>query len=119
MKIAVVDDDIEILEMIELFLQSLDHESILFSDPETAIDFLSGAEHNVDLVLTDYEMPKMNGPEMVKAIHKSRRLPFVVITGELFLPTGMYSEGLLAHLSKPGFSKKLEDILTVLDERIA
>ncbi|KJR41981.1 Signal transduction response regulator, receiver region domain protein [Candidatus Magnetoovum chiemensis] len=58
----------------------------IFKDVIIADNGLDGinklSKHNVDIVLTDYLMPIMNGLELIKKIReKDKKTPIILITG--------------------------------------
>lgn len=81
-RILVVDDEVDILEMIELGLQSIGYELLLADRGERAIKLFESAR--ADLVICDIRMPGMNG---IATIHRLREcdpgLPVIVMTGFL------------------------------------
>lgn len=81
-RILVVDDDPNILRTIKTWLEN-EYEIYLVNSGFNAIDFI--AKHKVDLVLLDYEMPNLNGPEVLKKLrlHKeSSKLPVIFLTAK-------------------------------------
>lgn len=73
-----VEDDELIREQTKVFL------SRFFPKIETAVDGLDGLDkfktHNYDLVISDINMPNMNGIEMIKAIRELRPEQIVLVT---------------------------------------
>ncbi|MCH4190707.1 MAG: response regulator [Butyrivibrio sp.] len=67
-KILVVDDDGTMLRMIRTWL-SVKYQVYMASSGKIALSFL--AENQVDLILLDYEMPVMNGPEVFRALREN------------------------------------------------
>lgn len=66
----------EIVRSIDKFV-----DAVTFEDPEAALDY--ARTHSVDMVITDYQMPKMNGVDLVRELRKVFRddtIPIVVIT---------------------------------------
>jgi two-component system response regulator RpfG len=66
----------EIMRGIDRFV-----DPVTFEDPEAALDY--ARTHPVDMVITDYQMPKMNGVDLVRELRKVFRddtVPIVVIT---------------------------------------
>jgi len=56
-------------------------DAVTFEDPEAALDY--ARSHPVDMVITDYLMPKMNGVDLVRELRKvfhDDTVPMVVIT---------------------------------------
>ena len=78
-KIFIIDDIPEILDFIRMRLISLGHEDILyFNDP---LDALKRIRDNVipDIVISDFQMPGMSGPELVDTIKSINPELFAVI----------------------------------------
>lgn len=67
--IAVVDDSNEILSILEWLLRREGYEVHAFTQGQTALQF--STQNTVDLVLTDYHMPDMNGVELANALRRS------------------------------------------------
>lgn len=79
-RILVVDDEPILLRSIKLWLDN-EYDLILVNSGETALQFLE--THIVDLVLLDYRMPMMDGPEVLAAIRnniKLKNLPVIFLT---------------------------------------
>jgi CheY-like chemotaxis protein len=78
--ILVVDDEIDVLEMIELGLQSGGYQLLLADNGERAIQLFE--RHRVDLVICDIKMPSMNGITVVTRLReRDPALPVVLLTG--------------------------------------
>lgn len=63
-KIAIIDDETSILDILEDFFQEKPFEIDTFENPLTALDSIQ--KKNYDLILCDIMMPQMNGIELVK-----------------------------------------------------
>ncbi len=78
--VAVVDDDQRILESVELLLQSANYAVRLF--PSAAALLESGCLSEIDCLISDIDMPVMNGFELLRAVHAERpSLSVILITG--------------------------------------
>ena len=80
-RILVVDDDSQQLSQIKDLLDEF-YDVSLVKSGESAIKLLSKKE--VDLILLDYEMPKMNGPEVFRRLRSNidtKSIPIVFLTG--------------------------------------
>lgn len=100
--IAVVDDDEAIRVALRSLLRSLGYEVRLFED---APSFLADARMNPpDCVLTDIQMPGMNGLDLQREVRRTMpRLPVIVITAfpEEAIRRQALADGALGFLSKP------------------
>jgi DNA-binding NtrC family response regulator len=79
-RILVVDDQESMRDMLADLLDMMGHEARTASGGAEALDRLQ--QEAIDLVITDLNMPEMDGMELTKRI-KSRTptLPVIVITG--------------------------------------
>jgi len=79
-KILVVDDDENIRDVLEDFLNFEGHKPILAKDGEEALKLFS--ERDFDVVITDLGMPGMSGWELSRYIKQRKpEMPVVIITG--------------------------------------
>lgn len=78
--VAVIDDDISILVLLEAYLS--DHYRVLsFESGRAAIDGLAGKR--VDLVMSDLNMPELDGLQLRTALQaRLGNIPFIFLTGE-------------------------------------
>ncbi|MFQ3573143.1 MAG: response regulator [Thermodesulfovibrionales bacterium] len=83
MKILVVDDDKTTRKLLSLYLKSKGHEVVTAENGLEALEKL-GTE-NVNLVVTDMNMPYMDGIELVKNIRSEEtvsHIPIIMVTTE-------------------------------------
>ncbi len=81
-KILIVDDDGAMLRMMRTWL-SVKYHVYMASSGKIALSFL--AQNEVDLILLDYEMPVMNGPDVLKEIRATERIkdmPVIFLTAK-------------------------------------
>ena len=82
-RILVVDDDPDILDVMQITLSEENYEIFKASDGEEALKIIRSKP--LDLVLLDYNMPKMNGWQVCKEVKKDillRHLPIIMVTGK-------------------------------------
>jgi signal transduction histidine kinase len=103
-QILLVDDDPILLELGSAGLRSAGFHVDVATDGQNALDLLSHFAH--DLVITDLEMPRMDGLELIKRIRSNiatESLPVIVITGLDIACTldSAYLAGATSFMTKP------------------
>ena len=83
-KILVVDDDLNICELLKLYLENEGYTAFVANDGQAAVDTF--AAKNPDLVLLDIMLPKMDGWQVCREIRKTSSVPIIMLTakGETF-----------------------------------
>lgn len=78
--ILIVDDDINILELIQRNLQSLDYHTYKAVSVKEAVSILRDTE--IDLLITDLKMPEVDGFQLIQfASEHYPNMPKLVVTG--------------------------------------
>ena len=78
--ILVVDDEKEIRNLIEIYLKNEGYEVIKAKDGKEAIDILKNK--NIQLMILDIMMPKMDGMEVCKIIRQSMNIPILMLSAK-------------------------------------
>ncbi|NLP48257.1 MAG: response regulator transcription factor [Clostridiales bacterium] len=83
-KILVVDDDVNICELLRLYLEKEQYRVSIAHDGLTALKMFK--EYNPDLVLLDIMLPELDGWQVCREIRKTSNKPIIMITakGETF-----------------------------------
>ncbi len=82
-RILIVDDDPDILDVLHLTIPEEEYQVVEAHDGQEALDKVY--EHPPDLIILDYVMPKLTGPEVCKHLKKDillRHLPIIMLTGK-------------------------------------
>ncbi len=82
-RILIVDDAASMVGLVEITLKKEDHEVVTASDGVIALEKLDGT--HFDLIITDLNMPNMNGVELIKAAKAKpeyKFTPIVMLTTE-------------------------------------
>ncbi len=80
-KILIIDDEPQVLEITRVFLERSGHFQVSTgSSAESGLLMLEDGDF--DAVVSDYEMPKMNGLDFLKTVRlKGYTIPFIIFTG--------------------------------------
>jgi PAS domain S-box-containing protein len=98
-RILLVDDDVLIAMSTTGMLEDLGHEVIEANSGLTALEALK-VNDGVDLVITDFSMPGMNGAQLAEEVQRLKPgLPILLATGYAEMPNGATID--LPRLGKP------------------
>jgi len=108
--ILLVDDDIDILELLQRHLKSMDYHTYKAVSVKEALYILKDTE--IDLLVTDINMPEIDGLELVKYVAEHYpNMPKLVVTGfpSVEDASSVIKHGATDYLTKP-FTKAELDI---------
>lgn len=108
--ILLVDDDIDILELLQRHLQSLDYHTYKAVSVKEAISILK--DTYIDLLITDIQMPQVDGLQLVKfADEHYPDMPKLVITGYPSVDDALevIKSGATDYLTKPFTKEELKE----------
>jgi two-component system chemotaxis response regulator CheY len=109
-RILVVDDDPVARRVVSSVLERANYDVMASTGGHEALSELAAAR--IDLVITDREMPAMDGMELLRAVRQSPRhggVPVIMLTGITLETAGdeADAEGASAFLTKPVSSREL------------
>ena len=83
-KILVVDDDVNICELLRLYLEKDGFDVVVANDGEDALK--CAQVNNPDLILLDIMLPALDGWQVCREIRKTSNVPIIMLTakGETF-----------------------------------
>jgi len=82
--ILVVDDDPDVCNFLQRFMTHAGHESARAADGAEALELIRTSDKAVDLVITDENMPKLGGIQLLElARDEGFEMPFILIGGYL------------------------------------
>jgi CheY-like chemotaxis protein len=76
-QILVVDDDPDVRELLRRHLQGAGYRVIMAEDAVSAGHAV--VEHAPDLIIADYKMPYMNGPDFISALRADPAIPDIPV----------------------------------------
>jgi two-component system response regulator AtoC len=112
-RILVVDDDLDMQAALEASLEEAGYTVILAENGLKAVEFLS--RDAFDVIITDQQMPEMNGLELLRYIQKNEiTIPCIMITahGTITQAVDAMQAGAADFIAKP-FS--VEDLIRVVE----
>jgi len=77
-KILVVEDEYDIRELLQNYLENEGYQVVTASDGEQAIEVFRSS--HVDLILLDILLPRLNGYEVCRAIREESDIPIIMLT---------------------------------------
>ena len=81
MKILVVDDDKEIVQLLEIYVRNEGYEPVSAYNGKDALTKLNTTP-DIGLVILDLMMPEMDGMEVIKRIRKDSSIPILVLSAK-------------------------------------
>jgi len=111
MKIAIVDDDINMRKSLEIALNDYDEYEV--HTFKNAIDALKKIDSTYEVIVTDITMPRMDGLEFIKEIHFPCNI--IIMTGNATLNSAIEAiryENVKDFLTKPF---EIEDLVSAID----
>lgn len=78
--ILIVDDEKEIRDLVEIYLKGEGYDTIKACDGEDAISIVQ--ENDIDLIILDVMMPKLNGIETCLKIREIKEMPIIMLSAK-------------------------------------
>lgn len=125
LRVLVVEDNHEALMVIKNMLQDYGMNQVFTAkDGKQALEFLGEWDNLVDVILCDWNMPNMNGLQLLQQLRTvDPDIPFLMITGvaDMISVLEAKSVGVTSYIRKP-FSKdellsKLQVVLRIIAHR--
>lgn len=123
--IIIIEDDVDDQDILGAIFDELDYanELIFFGDSVQALSYLTDTDTEPFLVLSDINMPKLNGMELREKIHNNEDLRLKSIP-YLFFSTSAeqkhvidaYSRSIQGFFVKPASYEKLKSIIVKIVE---
>jgi CheY-like chemotaxis protein len=84
MRIAIVEDDAQLRTVLAVFLRGMGAEVVAQScDGQEALEILAEGDVQPDLILTDCQMPRLDGISLVRRLRaRGDQTPIIMISGQ-------------------------------------
>ncbi len=118
--ILVIEDDPEVREALQLFLQDDGHLTVTTPDGVAALELLARGTIRPDIIIADYNLPNgLDGMQLGLRLRKTvgAAIPLVILTGDISAETmRRVAHHNFIHLTKP---VKLDDLNRVIQRLLA
>ena len=112
-RILIVEDDAAMRELLEEVLAEADFEVVTAANGRFALAHIENEQEQIDLVVTDVQMPEIKGDELLAKVRMCRaETPVIVITafGSVENAVEMVKRGAYSYLTKPFATKDLLEV---------
>lgn len=122
MKIIIIDDEPKIRNGMTHLLSQHDGWDVVgtFADAQSALSYLY--ENEVDVVITDIQMPGMHGLDMIQHIRKvNREIPVIIVSGysRFDYAQRAIELGVRKYLTKPTSPSEIAQVLEQIETELA
>ena len=118
LRVLVVEDSFEAMNLVKGMLADLGiHEVYTAKNGMEALDFLGSCDDLIDVVVCDWNMPRMTGIELLRQLRTvDPDMPFVMVTGAADQRSVIEAKGsgVTAYLVKPYSAKELTKKLALV-----
>lgn len=80
-KILLVDDDVQIAELIDVYIKNDGFDTTMATDGEMALALFN--KEPFDLIILDWMMPRMNGLDFCKRVRQTSHIPILMISAKV------------------------------------
>ena len=123
LRVLAIDDSLEAVNLIRAMLQELGLNQVFISkDGKDALDFLGACDDLVNVILCDWNMPRLNGLELLRQVRSvNPDFPFIMVTGaaDLNLVKEARANGVTGYILKPFSVRELEKKLRAIARLLA
>jgi len=114
--VLVVDDSAALREFISFVLTDAGYSVVVAENGKEALNKLNGHNKKIDIVITDLNMPLMDGIEFTKQLHRTpvyRTLPVLLVTTELHGSKKQEAKqaGVSEWINKPFSAQQIRDAI--------
>lgn len=113
-RILIAEDDADMRELLEEILADENYEVVTAANGRFAVRHVEDEQEQIDLVVTDVQMPELKGDELLRRVREARaETPVLVITafGSVENAVEMVKNGAFSYLTKPFATKDLLEVV--------
>jgi CheY-like chemotaxis protein len=112
--ILFIDDEYDLIQLCTKMLIKLGHTVITATSPIEGLEKFKNNKNNINIIITDYTMPLMNGIEFAEKIRElDQNIPIIISTGQLHYDYQEYIDKKIINgvLNKPYRKKELSNFI--------
>ena len=83
--VLLLDDQKSITFMIKQLLDKSGFTTIVFNDPMEAVEYFKLNHDEIDIIITDYSIPGMEGTDIIRQFKDIKNVPLIVFTGHSYI----------------------------------
>jgi len=117
-RLLIAEDDADMRDLLQEVLEEAGYETVLATDGRAALALIERDTEQLDLVVTDVQMPNVKGDELLRAARKNRaEAPVIVITafGSVEQAVELVKAGAFQYVTKPF---KTADLLATIHQAL-
>lgn len=117
-EIIIVDDQHDILDIVSESIRGYDKDAniYLFDNTESALEEVSYSGENIDLIITDYNVPDLNGDGFARKAKEYTNCPIILFSGNTLVTKGScYSDLFTKKIVKGNLSELLAIVKDLLE----
>lgn len=122
LRVLVVDDEFEVVKTVRGMLRDIGvTQSFSAKDGREAVEFLRVDDETLDVLITDWNMPRMTGPELLRDARSGNPdLAVLLVTGRADKESVLEARelGVNSYLRKPFSTSELQIKLTVISKQL-
>lgn len=123
LRILLVEDNSQTLRFVQAVIKGMGiTQTFVARDGREALKFVDEAEELIDLIICDWNMPRMTGLELLQQIRTvGVDIPFLMVTGRATIDSVAIAKkyGVSAYIAKPFSPAELEHKIVSLARRSA
>lgn len=103
-RVLIVEDDADMRDLLQEVLDEAGYETVVAADGRAALAHIKREREQLDLIITDVQMPGVKGDQVLRQVRESRpELPVIVITafGSIEQAIELVKNGAFQYLTKP------------------
>ncbi|MDP4149818.1 MAG: response regulator [Bacteroidota bacterium] len=119
MKILLIEDDLDDIELLQEGLGDFPYEMDVANDGGLAVEYIKASKSRPDLIVLDLNLPKIHGRDVILEIKASplfQHVPLIILTTSSAKEDMEYAykNGADKYLLKPTDSQQLDQIVSII-----